>query len=80
MQHSNNGTHNGAFTEKRDIKEQLRGYAQEASRGVRDAADYIRQHDMAAIKRDFAEQIRAKPLATVAVGFAVGFLLGKLLK
>lgn len=80
MHHPNSGTHNGAFTEKRDIKEQLRGYAQEASRSMRDAADYIRQRDMATIKQDFAEQIRAKPIATVAIGFAVGLLLGKILK
>lgn len=80
MHHPNSGTHNGAFTEKRDIKEQLRGYAQEASRSVRGAADYLRQHDMATIRQDFAEQIREKPIATIAIGFAVGFLLGKLLK
>lgn len=80
MNHPNSGTPNGAFTDKRDIKEQLRGYAQDASRGVRDATNYIRHHDMATIKLDFAEQIRAKPLMTVGIGFAVGFLLGKILK
>lgn len=80
MTHSTGGTHNGANGHLHNVEGSLRGYAHEAVKGMRGAAEYVRQRDLATIKHDLADRIRERPLTTIAVGFAVGLLLGRLLK
>ena len=60
------------------LKQQVSQYADEAVAGVRAASDYVRNNDFGAIRADLESQVRAHPIATLAIGMAAGFLLGKI--
>lgn len=60
------------------LKQQVSQYADEAVAGVRAASDYVRNNDFGAIRADLESQVRAHPIATLAIGVAAGFLLGKI--
>lgn len=60
------------------LKQQVSHYADEAIAGVRAASDYVRNNDFGAMRADVESQVRAHPVATLAIGLAAGFMLGKL--
>lgn len=60
------------------LKQQVSHYADEAIAGVRAASDYVRNNDLGAMRADVESQVRAHPVATLAIGLAAGFMLGKL--
>ena len=60
------------------LKEQVSRYADDAMAGVRAASEYVRNNDLGAMRSDLESQVRAHPLATIAIGVAAGFVLGKL--
>lgn len=41
---------------------------------------YIRNHDLPTMRNDLEDRVREHPLATVLIGFGIGYLLGKILK
>lgn len=60
------------------LKQQVSHYADEAIAGVRAASEYVRNNDLGAMRADLESQVRAHPIATIAIGVAAGFVLGKL--
>lgn len=60
------------------LKQQVSRYADEALAGVRAASEYVRQNDLGAMRADLESQVRAHPIATLAIGLAAGFVLGKI--
>ena len=60
------------------LKQQVSHYADEAIAGVRAASEYVRQNDFGAMRADLESQVRAHPVAALAIGVGVGFVLGKL--
>lgn len=60
------------------LKQQVSHYADEALAGVRAASEYVRQNDLGAMRADLESQVRAHPMATLAIGLAAGFVLGKI--
>ena len=60
------------------LKQQVSQYADEAVAGVRAASDYMRNNDFGAMRADLESQVRAHPIATMAIGVAAGFVLGKI--
>ncbi len=78
MDTTGNGTYNGNKLDS--LKQQVGGYMHEAVGGIREAAHYVRENDVAAMRDDMAAQVRAHPLLTVALGLGLGYLVGRLLK
>lgn len=61
------------------LKQQVSQYATSAMAGVRAASDYVRNNDFGAMRADLESQVRMHPMATIAIGVAAGFVLGKII-
>ncbi len=55
-------------------------YVEEALSLIRKVSAYVSEHDAEAMRRDLEQRIRDHPGASIAIGFAVGVLLGKLIQ
>jgi ElaB/YqjD/DUF883 family membrane-anchored ribosome-binding protein len=56
---------------------------QVASRGgeaLHESADYMRTHDLGAIRDDLTDEIRTHPLRSVGIALGAGYLVGRLLR
>lgn len=73
------GAYDGAAGES-GMRARVRGVARQARRTVQDVSQYLRSHDTQAMRADFEKQVREHPIATVAIGLGIGFLLGKLVR
>ena len=71
-------TGNGAFARTPNLRDG--GYIGQAKAIWQDANAYVRTHDLQEMKTDAATHIKRHPIAAVATGLALGYLLGKLLK
>ena len=61
------------------LKQQVSQYADEAIAGVKAASQYVKDNDIGAMRADLESQVRARPLAAIAIGVAAGFIIGKIL-
>src|SRR5690349_2189868 len=52
---------------------------QQAARGLHQAAHYMRDHDVEAMRSDMERAVRLNPGYALAAAAAVGFLLGRVL-
>ncbi len=59
---------------------QLGQYVQDVVQLLEGVANYLKTHDIGTIKNDIEGRMRDYPLGTVAIGFGLGLLLGKILK
>ncbi len=55
-------------------------YLEDILRMIRGLSDYVSGHDLDRIRADIEMRIREHPGASLAIGFGVGLLLGKLIK
>ena len=62
------------------IKGKAGGAAVRAGRALDAGAGYLGTHDAEDIQEELAGRIRAKPLASIAIAAAAGFLIGRLLR
>lgn len=60
------------------LKQQVSRYADDAIAGAKAASQYLKDNDLGAMRSDLESQVRTHPLATVAIGVAAGFILGKI--
>lgn len=60
------------------LKQQVSQYADQALTGVKVASDYLKNNDLGAMRTDLESQVRRHPVATIALGVAAGFILGKI--
>lgn len=58
----------------------VKGAARQATRAAQGFTDYFRSRDVEAIRADIEQRVRQNPMASVAIGFGIGFLLAKLLR
>ncbi|MHB1511776.1 MAG: hypothetical protein ACYCTF_04950 [Acidiferrobacter sp.] len=55
-------------------------YVEEALSLFRKVSAYVSEHDAEAMRRDLERRIRDHPGASIAIGFAVGVILGKFIQ
>jgi len=55
-------------------------YFNEAMGALQKISAYVSARDVQAMRQDLERQIRAHPGTSIAIGFGVGMVLGKLLK
>ncbi len=55
-------------------------YAEEALSLIRKVSAYVSEHNVEAMRRDLERRIREHPGASIAIGFAAGVILGKLIQ
>lgn len=55
-----------------------RPLAYDAARGIDSAAEYLRTHELDAMRTDFEAQVRRHPLVAVGVAFLAGYTLRRI--
>lgn len=55
------------------------GPVHRAGETIEEAGEYVRTHDMADMRSDLANQIRAHPLRSVGIALGAGFIIGRIL-
>ncbi len=55
-------------------------YAEELLSLIRKVSAYVSEHDAKAMRRDLERRIQAHPGTSIALGFAAGVILGKLIQ
>jgi len=55
-------------------------FAHDAADRMEDIAGYLRENDVRAVQRDLEQQVRERPLQTLLIGVAAGWVAGKILR
>jgi hypothetical protein len=64
--------------EKNPILGRARPLVYNAADGIDGAADYVRRHDLDAMRSDLETQVRRHPLASIVVAFLAGYTIRRL--
>lgn len=81
QQHAGTGG-NGAYRESTAaaVKERAGQAVRQVAASAQGLRRYFESHNLQAIRRDVDDNLRAHPISTAAIGFAIGYLFGKLWK